>query len=73
MEHNKDSTAASAPADATQKTHNAGSATLTPETTANENTIGTSTTPPAGESVPEITAEAQPPRYEEYASSSRDR
>jgi hypothetical protein len=69
MEHNKDPTVASAPAAATTETpHNAISATPTPETTANNNITSTGTTPLAGESVSEITTEAHPPRYEEYAS-----
>lgn len=54
MDHNKDATAASVPADAMA-------------TTANNNT-----TAPAVESVPEVTAGAQPPRYEEYVTSQVD-
>jgi hypothetical protein len=68
MEHNKDSTVASAPAAATETPHNASTATPEPETTANNTVTSTGITPPAGESVSEITNEVQPPRYEEYVS-----
>lgn len=68
MEHNKDPTVASAPAAATETAHNASTATPGPETTANNNITSTGITPPAGESVSEITTEVQPPRYEEYVS-----
>jgi hypothetical protein len=65
MEHNKDSTTVSPVADATETSRNFSLATPT-ETTANN--INTSTTHPAGESAPEITTEASPPSYEQYAS-----
>ena len=55
MEHNKDSTAVSPVVDAPETAHAVSSA--------NNTTI---TTLPAGESVREITSEAQPPSYEEY-------
>lgn len=68
MEHNKDPTVASASAAATETVHNASTAAPGPETTANNNITNTGITPPAGESVSEITTEVQPPRYEEYVS-----
>jgi hypothetical protein len=68
MEHTKDSTLTSAPAAAIETPHSGSTATPGPETTANNNITNTGTTPPAGESVREITTEVQPPRYEEYVS-----
>jgi hypothetical protein len=62
MEHNKDSTAVSPPVEATETPHTVSPATPTPPINVDI------TTPPAGASVREVTSEAQPPSYEEYAS-----